>query len=151
MRIWPGYFDMKISRRNGRRVPKDSSVLKPDLEGLFMAARQAGLKKIKREEHTSHPSRPHGKEGRLWVSASGAKSSIGAVSKEELSCNSSEANGGKCNETSETKLKSRRHKAHRPATAEPVPSAKAPTQQTFGRIQKAFEIQAVNRISAGFL
>ncbi|MBT5453943.1 MAG: hypothetical protein HOI79_01420 [Euryarchaeota archaeon] len=82
--IWPGYFDMKISRRNGRRVPKDSSVLKPDLEGLFMAARQAGLKKIKREEHTSHPSRPHGKEGRLWVSAAGAKSSIGAGSKEEV-------------------------------------------------------------------
>jgi signal recognition particle subunit SEC65 len=82
--IWPGYFDMKNSRRNGRRVPKDSSVLKPDLEGLFMAARQAGLKKIKREEHTSHPSRPHGKEGRLWVSASGAESSIGAGSKEEV-------------------------------------------------------------------
>jgi len=75
---------MKLSRRNGRRVPKDSSVLKPDLEGLFMAARQVGLKKIKREEHTSHPSRPHGKEGRLWVSAAGAKSSIGAGSKEEV-------------------------------------------------------------------
>ncbi|MBT3476891.1 MAG: hypothetical protein HN458_02975, partial [Euryarchaeota archaeon] len=70
--VWPSYFDMKLSRRNGRRVPKDSSVLKPDLEGLFMAARQVGLKKIKREEHTSHPSRPHGKEGRLWVSAAGA-------------------------------------------------------------------------------
>lgn len=82
--VWPGYFDMKASRRNGRRVPKDSSVLKPNLEGLFTAARQVGLKKIKREEQTSHPSRPHGKEGRLWVSASGAKASIGAGSKEEL-------------------------------------------------------------------
>ena len=82
--VWPGYFDMKRSRRSGRRVPKDASVLKPDLEGLFNAARAVGLRKIKREEHTSHPSRPHGREGRLWVSSSGAKASIGAGSKEEL-------------------------------------------------------------------
>jgi len=46
--VWPGYFDMKRSRRSGRRVPKDASVLKPDLEGLFMAARAVGLRKIKR-------------------------------------------------------------------------------------------------------
>ena len=59
-------------------------MLKPDLEGLFRAAREVGLRKIKREEHVSHPKRPHGKEGRLWVSASGAKESIGAGSKEEL-------------------------------------------------------------------
>ncbi len=59
-------------------------MIKPDLEGLFMAARKVGLKKIKREENTSHPRRPHDKEGRLWVSRSGAKQSIGANSKEEL-------------------------------------------------------------------
>lgn len=82
--VWPGYFDMKTSRRSGRRVPKDASVLKPDLEGLFMAARAVGLRKIKRDEHVSHPNRPHAREGRLWVSASGAKASIGAGSKEEL-------------------------------------------------------------------
>ena len=82
--VWPGYFDIKQSRRSGRRVPKDASVLKPDLEGLFMAARAIGLRKIKREENASHPRRPHGREGRLWVSAAGAKQSIGAGSKEEL-------------------------------------------------------------------
>ena len=82
--IWPGYFDAKVSRRSGRRVPKDSSVLKPDLEGLFIASRALGLRKIKREENVSHPKRPHGKEGRLWVSKRGAKESIGAGSKEEI-------------------------------------------------------------------
>ena len=49
-----------------------------------MAARKLGLKKIKREEDSSHPKRPHGKEGRLWVSRNGAKQSIGANTKEEL-------------------------------------------------------------------
>ena len=48
--VWPGYFDAKTSRRSGRRVPRDSSVIKPDLEGLFYAARKVGLRKIKREE-----------------------------------------------------------------------------------------------------
>ena len=61
--VWPGYFDAKVSRRGGRRVPRDSSVLKPDLEGLFIASRALGLRKIKRDERVSHPNRPHGKEG----------------------------------------------------------------------------------------
>ena len=82
--VWPGYFDARTSRRSGRRVPKDSSVLKPDLEGLFMAARKLGLKKIKREERVSHPARPHQGEGRMWVSRAGSKQSVGANSKEEL-------------------------------------------------------------------
>ena len=82
--VWPGYFDARTSRRSGRRVPKDSSVLKPDLEGLFLAARKLGLKKIKREERVSHPARPHQGEGRMWVSRAGYKQSVGANSKEEL-------------------------------------------------------------------
>ena len=59
-------------------------MLKPDLEGLFLAARKLGLKKIKREERVSHPARPHQGEGRMWVSRSGSKQSVGANSKEEL-------------------------------------------------------------------
>ncbi len=82
--LWPGYFNAKVSRRSGRRVPRDSSVLKPDLEGLYIAARATGLKKVKREEKISHPNRPNAKEGRLWVSRRGAKESIGATSKEEI-------------------------------------------------------------------
>ena len=42
------------------------------------------MKKIKREEKISHTNRPHGKEGRLWVSKKGASESIGASTKEEI-------------------------------------------------------------------
>ena len=49
-----------------------------------MAARSVGLRKIKREEKISHPKRPHEKEGRLWVSRTGASDSIGSSSKEEI-------------------------------------------------------------------
>ena len=82
--VWPGYFDTRTSRRSGRRVPKDSSVIKPDIDGLFLASRKLGLKKIKRDEGVSHPSRPHLKEGRMWISRQDSKESVGANSKEEL-------------------------------------------------------------------
>ena len=32
--LWPSYFDVRRSRRSGRRVAKDAAVKKPDLEGL---------------------------------------------------------------------------------------------------------------------
>ena len=100
--LWPGYFDGKVSRRNGRRVPRDSAVLKPDLEGLFIAARAAGLKKVKREEKISHPNRPHGKEGRLWVSKRGdAEASLSRAASDDAIqrkryCSWWAVNGGKC-------------------------------------------------------
>ena len=66
--VWPGYFDSKVSRRSGRRVSKNRSVANPTLDGLAYAARNAGIRKMKKEEKTSHPSRPTGsnsKEGIL--------------------------------------------------------------------------------------
>lgn len=82
--IWPNYFDSKSSRRSGRRVGKDASVPKPDLDGLLWAARSVGLRKMKREDGTSHPSRPHAKEGRLWISCKAAATDIGTANKEEV-------------------------------------------------------------------
>jgi signal recognition particle subunit SEC65 len=82
--VWPGYFDSKISRRSGRRVSKNRSVTNPTLDGLAYAARSAGIRKMKREDNTSHPSRPNAQEGRLWVSTADALSATGADSKEGI-------------------------------------------------------------------
>ena len=82
--IWPGYFDLKTSRRSGRRVSKNRAVSNPTLDGLAFAARTAGIRKMKREEHTCHPSRPHAKEGRLWVSIQDALKATGSTSKEGI-------------------------------------------------------------------
>ncbi|HIF05075.1 MAG TPA: hypothetical protein EYQ80_06770, partial [Candidatus Poseidoniales archaeon] len=71
--IWPGYFDSKTSRRSGRRVAKEIAIRNPNLDGLAYAARGAGIKKMKREESISHPSRPHLNEGRLWIAIEPAK------------------------------------------------------------------------------
>ena len=82
--VWPGYFDSKISRRSGRRVSKNRSVANPTLDGLAYAARSAGIRKMKREENTSHPSRPSAQEGRLWISTADALTATGSDSKEGI-------------------------------------------------------------------
>ena len=82
--LWPSYFDVRRSRRSGRRVAKDAAVKKPDLEGLYNAARAVGLRKIKREANIARPRDPHAREGRLIVSRSGAEADAGASSKEEI-------------------------------------------------------------------
>lgn len=82
--LWPGYFNSKLTRNSGRRVPIDSSVPNPDLDGLLWASRKVGITKMKREEGISHPKRPNLKEGRLWVSLSSASKILGTKNKEEM-------------------------------------------------------------------
>ena len=49
MILWTGYFDLRLSRSEGRRVPKDASIPKPTLEALVWAARSTGLRKMRKE------------------------------------------------------------------------------------------------------
>ena len=65
MTLWTGYFDSRLSRSDGRRVPKKASIPKPTLESVVWAARNAGIRKMRQEPEASHPSRPYAKEGRL--------------------------------------------------------------------------------------
>ena len=65
MTLWTGYFDSRLSRSDGRRVPKKASIPKPPLESVVWAARNAGIRKMRQEPEASHPSRPYAKEGRL--------------------------------------------------------------------------------------
>lgn len=42
--LWPHYFDAELSRREGRRVPKDLAVEKPRVQDVAKAARSIGGK-----------------------------------------------------------------------------------------------------------
>ena len=46
MNIWTGYFDSRLSRSGGRRVPKEASVPKPTLETVAWAAKAVGSSKM---------------------------------------------------------------------------------------------------------
>ena len=82
MTLWTRYFDSKLSRSEGRRVPKEASIPNPSLDAIVWAARDVGLSKMKRDTEASHPSRPHSREGRLILSAQEAISVTRADSKE---------------------------------------------------------------------
>ena len=82
MIIWTRYFDSKLSRSEGRRVPKEASIPNPSLDAIIWAARDVGLSKMKRDTEASHPSRPHNNEGRLILSTQEAISVTKAESKE---------------------------------------------------------------------
>ncbi len=82
MWIWTGYFDSRLSRSAGRRVPSEASVPNPTLDSIAWAARAAGITRMRRKAETSHPSRPHAQEGRLELSVKDALSSTKAESKE---------------------------------------------------------------------
>ena len=82
MTLWTGYFDSRLSRSNGRRVPKQASIPKPTLESVVWAARSAGIRKMRQEPEVSHPSRPHAKEGRLVMPPSHVFEVTGTSSKE---------------------------------------------------------------------
>jgi signal recognition particle subunit SRP19 len=82
MKIWTRYFDSKLSRSEGRRVPKEASIPNPSLDVVIWAARDAGISKMKREEGAQHPSRPFSKEGMLILSTKDALDSTKADSKE---------------------------------------------------------------------
>ena len=76
MMLWPLYFDIRRSRSEGRRVPKNAAVPSPDLDDLARTTRSLGIR-VKREADCSHPKRPWAKEGRLWVSTSDVKRTLG--------------------------------------------------------------------------
>ena len=82
MSVWTGYFDSKLSRSAGRRVPKEASVSNPSLEAVAWAAKAVGISKMKRDTDASHPSRPHLGEGRLVLSTQAALSATSSDSKE---------------------------------------------------------------------
>ncbi len=80
--VWSGYFESRLSRSSGRRVPSEASDPNPPLDSITWAARAARITRMRRKAETSHPSRPHAQEGRLELSVKDALSSTKAESKE---------------------------------------------------------------------
>ena len=70
--LWPRYFDARLSRAEGRRVPEDLAVEKPDASWIEAAAKKAGLSPDL-EEKSRDPAKPYVKSGRVLVAKKGPK------------------------------------------------------------------------------
>ncbi|KAA0007129.1 MAG: signal recognition particle protein Srp19 [Thermoplasmata archaeon] len=74
--LWPAYFDKKLSRDEGRRIPRKEAVENPTVEGLAKAAQSLGLHPVL-EKEAKYPSRQWEAKGRVLVDKTGeSKSSV---------------------------------------------------------------------------
>lgn len=64
--IWPTYFDKSLSRLEGRRIPKNFAIDKPDIDKILKAIKSLGIS-FEVEKDSSHPSRSWRKEGRIII------------------------------------------------------------------------------------
>ncbi|HEC76409.1 MAG TPA: signal recognition particle protein Srp19 [Thermoplasmatales archaeon] len=72
--IWPIYFDIDASKKEGRKVGKELAVKNPTADEIFKAAKKLGLNPIKEEK--AYPSKWWRKEGRVLVEKKGRKTEI---------------------------------------------------------------------------
>lgn len=74
--LWPRYFDGGLSRREGRRVPRDRAADgAPDVEALAKAVEAAGYEATV-EDDACHPARPWEACGRVLVEGADDKEAL---------------------------------------------------------------------------
>ncbi len=73
--LYPAYFDLRRSRKDGRRVPRALAVEAPTTEDIEKAAKALGLKPAV-EGDKAFPASPWKAEGRVLVSGDYYKTSI---------------------------------------------------------------------------
>jgi signal recognition particle subunit SRP19 len=64
--IYPQYFDSRLTRGQGRRVPRDTAVKAPSAADVFHAARAAGFDPEMDPEH-HHPAHWNERAGRVLI------------------------------------------------------------------------------------
>jgi len=74
-KVYPLYLDSRVSRSEGRRVPRDLAVKKPRAKEILQAARNLGLKAVLVEED-NHPSRWFYREGCVLISSDRPKTEL---------------------------------------------------------------------------
>ncbi|MBW3583649.1 MAG: signal recognition particle subunit SRP19/SEC65 family protein [Euryarchaeota archaeon] len=64
--VWPRYFDVERTRKEGRRVPKDLAVREPKAGIIAEAAKTLGLE-VELEREAAHPTHWWKPEGRVLI------------------------------------------------------------------------------------
>jgi signal recognition particle subunit SRP19 len=73
--LWPSYFDSRVSRASGRKVPKKDAVEAPSARMLYNSARALGLD-CRLELERAYPRFWYRREGRVLVEPRMKKSEL---------------------------------------------------------------------------
>jgi signal recognition particle subunit SRP19 len=72
--VWPVYFDVSKSRKEGRRIPKSFAIKSPSIDDIFNACIKLGLEAII-EHDKAFPRTPWEKSGRIIIKKTTKKKS----------------------------------------------------------------------------
>jgi len=75
IRIWPAYFDIRYSRSEGRRVPRDRAIRDPKLDDLEKVSHKLGLNPIIQPEKR-YSRQPWKRSGVVLVDKKGSKTEL---------------------------------------------------------------------------
>jgi signal recognition particle subunit SRP19 len=75
IRIWPAYFDIRYSRSEGRRVPRDRAIRDPKLDDLEKVSNKLGLNPIIQPDKR-YSRKPWKRSGVVLVDKKGSKTEI---------------------------------------------------------------------------
>ena len=75
LRIWPAYFDVRYSRGEGRRVPRDKATRDPKVEDIEAVAQKLGLNPIL-QPGKAYSKQPWKHSGVILVDKRGSKTDI---------------------------------------------------------------------------
>jgi len=91
--IYPSYFDSRLSKNDGRRVPRSLAVRGPTLQDLINALKSLSMS-FDVEKDKGRPSRWYKFEGRVLVNYEGRKEELLKILAKEMVRQRREISGG---------------------------------------------------------
>ena len=82
--VWLDYFNKNITKKMGRRVPREKSIFDPSLNELISAAKAAGLEPTEINDQVRFPRRPYVRSGYITLAKAQPKSKIISAISEKL-------------------------------------------------------------------
>ena len=74
--IWLAYFNKTLSRKKGRKLPKDKCVFDPSLNELIESSNAAGLKPTETDDKVRFPKRAYVRSGYIILEKKFSKTKI---------------------------------------------------------------------------
>ena len=74
--IWLDYFNKTLSRKKGRRLPKDKCVFDPSLNELIESSKAAGFEPTETDDQARYPRRSYVRSGYIILEKKSPKTKI---------------------------------------------------------------------------
>ena len=74
--IWLDYFNKTLSRKKGRRLPKDKCIFDPSLNELIESTKAAGLEPTETDDQARYPRRSFVRSGYIMLEKKSSKTKV---------------------------------------------------------------------------